>query len=56
MEVGILLLFVSTVLAASAVWAFVQMVRQNDHDHTERLALAPIRDDVGHVQANGAES
>jgi cbb3-type cytochrome oxidase maturation protein len=46
MEAAILLLFVSTILAGCSVLAFVWTVKQNDHDHTDRLALAPMRDDA----------
>ncbi len=46
MEVIFLLVFVSAVLVACSVGAFVYTIRQNDHDHADRLALAPLRDDV----------
>jgi hypothetical protein len=46
MEVIILLAFISLSLAGSAVWAFVYTVRHNDLDHADRLALAPMADDV----------
>ena len=45
MEVGILLLFVSTVLAGCSVLAFVWTIRQDAHDHADRLALAPLAGD-----------
>jgi hypothetical protein len=46
MDVAILLLFVSSILAGCAVYAFRETVRQDDHDHTDRLALAPLSDDT----------
>ena len=44
MDVALLLLFVSSVLAGCAVYAYRFTVRQDDHDHTDRLALAPLWD------------
>jgi hypothetical protein len=46
MDVALLLLFVSSVLAGSAVYAFRCTVRQDDYDHADRLALAPLGDDT----------
>ena len=46
MEVIFLLVFVSGVLVACSVGGFVYSIRNNDHDHADRLALAPLRDDV----------
>lgn len=42
MEVGILLFFVSSVLAGCSVAAFVWMMRGDDLDHADRQALAPL--------------
>ncbi|MCC6877860.1 MAG: cbb3-type cytochrome oxidase assembly protein CcoS [Sandaracinaceae bacterium] len=42
MEVLILLIFVSLVLAAAAVAFFVITLRSGSHEHTDRLALLPI--------------
>lgn len=42
MEVIILLLFVSTVLAASGVAFFAWNLRQKSHEHADRLALLPL--------------
>lgn len=46
MEVVFLLVFVSTVLVGCSVGAFIYTMKQNDYDHTDRLALAPLRDDT----------
>ena len=46
MDVALLLLFVSSVLAGCAVYAFRETVRQDDHDHADRLALAPLAGDT----------
>jgi nitrogen fixation-related uncharacterized protein len=54
MEIVFLLVFVSTVLAACTVGAFVYTIKQNDHDHVDRLALAPLRDDAGIPASRGA--
>ena len=45
MEVVILLIFVSLVLVACAVAFFAWNVSTGSHDHAERLALLPLRDD-----------
>lgn len=47
MEVLILLVFVSLVLAASAVAFFAWNVRVRNHEHADRLALLPLDDDEG---------
>ncbi len=46
MEIVILLVFVSLVLAASAVAFFVRNVRERTFEHSERLALLPMEDDA----------
>ncbi len=46
MEVIILLLFVSTVLAASGVAFFAWNLRQKSHEHADRLALLPLDVDL----------
>jgi len=45
MDVLILTLFVSLVLAAAGVGLFIWSVRQGTHEHIDRLALLPIEDD-----------
>ena len=45
MEVLILLVFVSTLLAVGGVGLFVWSVRQGTHEHSDRLALFPLDDD-----------
>jgi cbb3-type cytochrome oxidase subunit 3 len=51
----ILTLFVSLVLAALAVVAFVFVVGQRDHEHNDRLSLLPLEDDaVAPAQPDGA--
>lgn len=42
MEVLILLVFVSLMLAGSAVGLFAWLIRQRTFEHDERLALLPI--------------
>jgi nitrogen fixation-related uncharacterized protein len=42
----ILTLFVSLVLAAFAVLAFIYVVKQGDHEHNDRLSLLPLEDDA----------
>ena len=42
MEVLVLLIFVSLVLVASAVGFFAWNVRQQAHDHVDRLSLLPL--------------
>ncbi len=45
MNVLFLLVFVSLVLVACSIWAFVWTVQHKDLDHADRLALAPLRDE-----------
>jgi cbb3-type cytochrome oxidase maturation protein len=45
-EILILTLFVSLVLALGGVGFFVWSVRQGAHEHSDRLALLPLRDDA----------
>lgn len=47
MEVIVLLGFVSIVLVTSSLLALVASLKQGDHDHVDRLALAPLADDEG---------
>jgi cbb3-type cytochrome oxidase maturation protein len=44
-DVLILTLFVSLILAGAGVGLFIWSVRQGTHEHAERLALLPIEDD-----------
>ena len=46
MSVLVLQLFVSLALVAFSVGLLVISVRQNDHEHADRLALAPLEDDA----------
>ncbi len=46
MEIVLLLLFVSAVLLACSIGAFVFTVRSNDFDHVDRLALAPLDEET----------
>lgn len=46
MNVLFLLVFVSSILVTCSIWAFVWTMRHDDLDHADRLALAPLRDDV----------
>jgi len=45
MEVLVLLLFVSIVLATMGVGFFAWTIRQKSHEHCDRLALLPLDDD-----------
>ena len=47
MEVVLLLVFVSAVLVSCSLFALLASLRQNDQDHIDRLALAPLVDDEG---------
>lgn len=51
MEVIFLLVFISSVLVACSIGGFVYSVRNHDHEHSDRLALAPLRDDTGAIRA-----
>ena len=46
MEVLILTLFVSLVLAGAAVASFIWSIRSGSHEHADRLALLPIEPDA----------
>ena len=45
MEILILTLFISLVLAAAGVGLFIWSVNQGTHEHAERLALLPLEPD-----------
>jgi hypothetical protein len=45
MNVVALQVFVSLMLVAGSVVLFVHSVRQRDHEHADRLALAPLEPD-----------
>ncbi|MCS6898967.1 MAG: cbb3-type cytochrome oxidase assembly protein CcoS [Myxococcales bacterium] len=45
MEVVFLLVFVSGVLVACSIGGFIYSIRNDEHEHVDRLALAPLRDD-----------
>jgi hypothetical protein len=47
MTVVALQVFVSLMLVAGSLLLFVHGVRQRDHEHADRLALAPLEDDAG---------
>lgn len=42
MNVIVLQLFVSLMLVLGSIVLFIASVRQRDHEHTDRLALAPL--------------
>jgi hypothetical protein len=46
LEVLILQVFVSLVLVAGSLIAFVYSVRRRDHEHADRLALFPIEEET----------
>lgn len=45
MEVLVLQVFVSLLLVVGSLLLFGFSVRQRDHEHADRLALAPLDDD-----------
>jgi hypothetical protein len=45
MNVMLLQVFVSLMLVAGSLVLFVHSVRQRDHEHADRLSLAPLEDD-----------
>ena len=53
MEVLILLIFVSLVLAGSAVAFFAWNLRGKNHEHADRLALLPLDEDDAMSPAGG---
>ncbi|HEY0706025.1 MAG TPA: hypothetical protein VGG33_04475 [Polyangia bacterium] len=46
MNVVALQVFVSLVLVAGSLVLFVHSVRQRDHEHADRLSLAPLESDL----------
>ena len=55
MEVLILTVFVSLVLAAAGVGLFVWSIKSGTHEHADRLALLPIEDDVNDAPREAQE-
>jgi hypothetical protein len=49
MNVVALQVFVSLMLVAGSLVLFVHSVRQRDHEHADRLSLAPLEDDDGQL-------
>ena len=45
MDVIVLLIFVSSVLAACSLGAFIATIRTGEPEEADRLALAPLRAD-----------
>jgi hypothetical protein len=45
MNVVVLQVFVSLMLVAGSLVLFVHSIRQRDHEHADRLSLAPLEDD-----------
>ncbi|GAB5541058.1 MAG: cbb3-type cytochrome oxidase assembly protein CcoS [Sandaracinaceae bacterium] len=56
MEVLILTLFVSLVLAGAGALAFVWSIGRGSHEHADRLALLPLRDDPQPSDEDSASS
>lgn len=56
MEVLVLQVFVSLVLVASGLLLFAFSTKQRDHEHADRLALAPLDDDSGEPRDAESES
>ena len=46
MEVLILQIFISLVLVGSGVLLYLVSARQRDHEHADRLSLAPLESDA----------
>jgi hypothetical protein len=46
MNVIVLQVFVSLMLVAGSLLLFVHSMRQRDHEHADRLSLAPLEDDL----------
>jgi hypothetical protein len=45
-NVVVLQVFVSLMLVAGSLVLFVHSVRQRDHEHADRLSLAPLEEDL----------
>ncbi len=45
MNVVVLMVFVSLMLVAGSVVMFAVSIRQKDHEHADRLSLAPLEED-----------
>lgn len=54
MNVLVLLVFVTLMLVVGAVVAFAWSVKQDEHDHADRLSLLPLEDHVAARPASGA--
>jgi cbb3-type cytochrome oxidase maturation protein len=52
MEVLMLTVFVSLVLAAGGVLFFAWNVRERAHEHIDELSLLPLKDDI-EINSNG---
>jgi hypothetical protein len=50
-NVIVMQVFVSLMLVAGSIVLFVHSVRQRDHEHADRLSLAPLEDDALQVSA-----
>lgn len=46
MEVLVLLIFVSSMLVLCGLLFFVWSIRTGHHEHADRLALAPLREEL----------
>ena len=56
MNVIVMQVFVSLMLVAGSIVLFVHSVRQRDHEHADRLSLAPLEDDANQVSAQESGS
>lgn len=56
MEVLVLQVFASLMLAAGSILLFAYSCKQRDLDHADRLALLPIEDDTATVPAGDAKT
>jgi hypothetical protein len=48
-NVIVLQVFVSLMLVAGSIVLFVHSVRQRDHEHADRLSLAPLEEELTQV-------
>jgi len=54
MNVLVLLVFVTLMLVVGAVVAFAWSVKQDEHDHADRLSLLPLEDHAPARAAHGS--
>ena len=55
MNVLVLQVFVSLCLVAAAILLFLYSIKQADHEHADRLSLAPLDDDDPPSSTDGSQ-